>query len=162
MSCRIKRMQDLVRSAMSGRPNELLRSRRLASRPRAGWAEHPVQRRLASFTDNRTPSLPRLRLAVVYAEQPPLPHRPPRTTHAQPGPAALASVGAPALWLVRERDSAAPRSGTLSAPALGKRARFRHTCAGTGPRDAMCQARAVLGTFNACEERSPATPAIAP
>ena len=57
------------------------------------------------------------------------PHRPTRTTHAQPGPAALASVGAPALWLVRERDSAAPRSGTLSAPALGKRARFRHPLA---------------------------------
>ena len=64
-------MQDLIRSAMSGRPNELLRRRRLAPRPRAGWAEHPVQCRLASFTDHRTASPLRLRLAVVYAEQPP-------------------------------------------------------------------------------------------
>ena len=30
-----------------------------------------------------------------------------------------------------------------------------------GPREAMCQARAVLGTFPACEKRPPATPAIA-
>ena len=71
MSCRIKRVQDLIKSAMSGRPNELLRRRRLAPRPRGGWAEHPVQRRLASFTDHRTASPLRLRLAVVYAEQPP-------------------------------------------------------------------------------------------
>ena len=71
MSCRIKRVQDLIKSAMSGRPNELLRKRRLAPRPRGGWAEHPVQRRLASFTDHRTASPLRLRLAVVYAEQPP-------------------------------------------------------------------------------------------
>ena len=56
---------------MSGRPNELLRRRRLAPRPRGGWAEHPVQCRLASFTDHRTASPLRLRLAVVYAEQPP-------------------------------------------------------------------------------------------
>ena len=71
MSCRIKRVQDLIKSAMSGRPNELLRKRRLAPRPRGGWAEHPVQCRLASFTDHRTASPLRLRLAVVYAEQPP-------------------------------------------------------------------------------------------
>ena len=45
------------------------------------------------------------------------PHRPTRAALAQPGPAALASVGAPALWLVRERNSAAPRSGRPSAPA---------------------------------------------
>ena len=66
-----RRMQDLITSAMSGRPNELLRRRRLAPRPRAGWAEHPVQCRLTSFTDTRNPCPPRLRLAVVYAEQPP-------------------------------------------------------------------------------------------
>ena len=54
------------------------------------------------------------------------PHRPTRAARAQPGPAALASVGAPALWLVRERNSAAPRSGRPSAPALQTRARFRH------------------------------------
>ena len=71
VSCRIKCMQDLIRSAMSGRPNELLRRRRLVPRPRTGWAEHPVQCRLTSFTDTRTPCPPRLRLAVVYAEQPP-------------------------------------------------------------------------------------------
>ena len=71
MSCRIKRVQDLIKSAMSGRPNELLRRRRLAPRPRGGWTEHPVQCRLASFTDHRTASPLRLRLAVVYAEQPP-------------------------------------------------------------------------------------------
>ena len=71
VSCRIKRVQDLIKSAMSGRPNELLRRRRLAPRPRAGWVEHPVQCRLTSFTDTRTPCPPRLRLAVVYAEQPP-------------------------------------------------------------------------------------------
>ena len=71
VSCRIKRVQDLIRSAMSGRPNELLRRRRLAPRPRAGWAEHPVQCRLTSFTNTRTPCPPRLRLAVVYAEQSP-------------------------------------------------------------------------------------------
>ena len=71
VSCRIKRVQDLIKSAMSVRPNELLRRRRLASRPQAGWAEHPVQCRLASFTDHRTASPLRLRLAVVYAEQPP-------------------------------------------------------------------------------------------
>ena len=66
-----RRMQDLIKSAMSGRPTELLRRRRLAPRPRARWAEHPVQCRLASFTDHRTASPLRLRLAVVYAEQPP-------------------------------------------------------------------------------------------
>ncbi len=33
----------------------------------------------------------------------------------------------------------------------------------TGPREqAMCQASAVVGTFPACEKRSPATPAIDP
>ena len=36
------------------------------------WAEHPVQCRLSSFTEHRTASLARLRLAVVYAEQPPV------------------------------------------------------------------------------------------
>ena len=56
-------------------------------------------------------------------------HRPTRAARAQPGPAALASVGTPALWLVRERNTAAPRSGRPSAPALQTRARFRHPLA---------------------------------
>ena len=119
VSCRIKRVQDLIKSAMSGRPNELLRRRRLAPRPRAGWAEHPVQCRLASFTDTRTPCPPRLRLAVVYAEQPPAASSTNAGGACSAGPSGVGLGRRAGTVAMRERNSArAERAGAADASTL--------------------------------------------
>ena len=47
-------------------------------------------------------------------------------------------------------------AGNVPTHALAQRS------SSSGPREAMCQASAVVGTFPACEKRPPATPAIAP
>ena len=122
--------QDLIKSAMSGRPNELLRRRRLAPRPRGGWAEHPVQCRLASFTDHRTASPLRLRLAVVYAEQPPAASSTNAGGACSAGPSGVGlgnHTGTVAS--ARTKLGRPARSSRPSAPALQTRARFRHPLA---------------------------------
>ena len=130
VSCRIKRMQGVINSAMSGRPNEPFSEG--ADWPQDPGLDGPNTLCNAGLRPSPTPELLVLRASAWQWSTPSSlqqPHRPTRAARAQPGPAALALVATPALWLVRERNSAAPRSGRPSAPALQTRARFRHPLA---------------------------------
>lgn len=71
MSCRIKRMQGVIKSATTGSTSELLRCRGIAHRARPGPPGPPLKPRLEICTERLDPSPSRLRLIVVYAEQPP-------------------------------------------------------------------------------------------
>ena len=64
-------MQDMIKSATTGSTSELLRCREIAHRARPGPPEPPFKPRLEICTERLDPSPSRLRLAVVYAEQPP-------------------------------------------------------------------------------------------
>jgi hypothetical protein len=71
VSCRIKRMQGVIKSATTGSTSELLRCRGIAHRARPGPPGPPLKPRLEICTERLDPSPSRLRLIVVYAEQPP-------------------------------------------------------------------------------------------
>ena len=71
VSCRIKRMQGVIKSATTGSTSELLRCRGIAHRARPGPPGPPLKPRLEICTERLDPSPSRLRLMVVYAEQPP-------------------------------------------------------------------------------------------
>ena len=64
-------MQDMIKSATTGSTSELLRCRGIAHRARPGPPGPPLKPRLEICTERLDPSPSRLRLMVVYAEQPP-------------------------------------------------------------------------------------------
>ena len=138
---------------VGGRPNELLRRRRLAPRPRGGWAEHPVQCRLASFTDHRTASPLRLRLAVVYAEQPPAASSTNAGGACSAGPSGVGlgshagTVASARTKLGRPEERQAERAGAADASTLPPSSRRKvKLCSTTLNSGAPpCSARAISG-----------------
>ena len=101
VSCRIKRMQGVIKSATTGSTSELLRCRGIAYRVRPGPPGPPLKPRLEICTERLDPSPSRLRLIVVYFEQPPAAS----STHA----ADACSAGPSGVGLGR-------RVGTVASP----------------------------------------------
>ena len=127
VSCRIKRMQGVIKSATTGSTSELLRCRGIAHRARTGPPGPPLKPRLEICTERLDPSPSRLRLTVVYA--PPAASSINAADACSAGPSGV-GLGRHAGTVASARtNSAAPRSGRPSAPALQTRARFRHPLA---------------------------------
>ena len=124
MSCRIKRMQDMIKSATTGSTSELLRCRGIAHRARPGPPGPPLKPRLEICTERLDPSPSRLRLDVVYAEQPPAASSINAADACSAGPSGvglgkcIGTVASARTTLGRPEERQAERAGAAEASTL--------------------------------------------
>jgi hypothetical protein len=101
-------MQGVIKSATTGSTSELLRCRGIAYRVRPGPPGPPLKPRLEICTERLDPSPSRLRLIVVYFEQPPAAS----STHA----ADACSAGPSGVGLGRRAGTVASARTELGRP----------------------------------------------
>ena len=114
----------MIKSATTGSTSELLRCREIAHRARPGPPGPPLKPRLEICTERLDPSPSRLRLAVVYAEQPPAASSTNAGGVCSAGPSGVGlgrhagTVASARTKLGRPEEQQAERAGAVEASTL--------------------------------------------